>query len=543
MTAEERNATARNIANRDPVAVADFSLRSEMLSDTLQERFDTMEPAPVWQEEEDYSAWVERVRADADRQREAAIGQTPEWRAVQVNDLLFRWELSKRSQAVLQRWVPHYAQTAPNLPKTLVDHLAMLPESAVSTSGLSLLTVVVEAMPTPVVWDSRRHVNLPGPMAATRHTAPIAHELRNGQIALPFDFDLCQRPQLPPDDAPRFEIAYLPGMDQPDSKLVPTPLLDLWDGGNARGSGGPVPVAQRMGWELLLAPRPDDFYAGTADLSIANGELASLLWPALADESGGEKYRSDRHGRAMREAARWLNDPDNAVLWRANSDDRPTSVVLWYKAPTHPFHFNDRISAYVRVPNGRRIGPQIDNRLRRRLAATSYRQHRIYVSACCLWDRYATFNGRLVPLTLPEVIRNDAGYVIDAKGNVITQKGRPSRRSTHPRAVHTGKRLPNPNVDTAYPWIEGEDVILLANHRVGDKREKRKAQRQHTLTSLRALRDRVTGSALDFEMRFRRVRGGREWEAVRLLPSTAHFAAHSERYRRNRLAKRQQAAR
>ena len=449
-----------------------------------------------------------------------------------MNDLLFRWDLSKRPHDVLHRWVPRYAQTPPNLPKALVDHLAMLPGSAVSTSGLSLLTVMVEAMPTPVVWDFRRHVNLPGPMASTRHTAPLTHELRNGQSALPFDFDLCQRPQLPPDDAPRFEIAYLPGLEQPDSKLVPTPLLDLWDGGKARGSRGPVPVAQRMGWELLLAPKPDDFYGGTADLSITNGELAGLIWPAVADESSSEKYRSDRHGRAMREAARWLNDPDNAVLWRANSHDRPTSVVLWYEAPTHPFHSDDRISAYVRVPNGRRIGPQIDNRLRRRLAATSYCQHRIYVGACCLWDRYATFNGRLVPLTLPEVLRNDAGYVIDAKGNLITQNRKPSRRSTHPRAVHTGKRLPNPAVNTTYPWIEGDDVILLAYHRVDDTQEKRKAQRQHTLTSLRALRDRVTGSALNLEMRFRAVRGGQELEAIRILPSTAHFAAHDERYRR-----------
>ena len=44
MTASQRNATARKIANRDPVAVADFALRSEMLSDTLQEWFDTMDP-------------------------------------------------------------------------------------------------------------------------------------------------------------------------------------------------------------------------------------------------------------------------------------------------------------------------------------------------------------------------------------------------------------------------------------------------------------------------------------------------------------------
>ena len=455
MTASQRNATARKIANRDPVAVADFALRSEMLSDTLQEWFDTMDPVPFWQNEEDVSAWVRRVRTDAECQREDAIRQTRAWRALQVNDVLFRWDLSKRPRDLLQRWVPLYAQTAPNLPEALVDHLAMLPESTVSTTGHSLLTVMVEALPTPAVWDVRRHVNLPGPMASTHRVAPITRELRNGQIALPYDFAPCQ---LPPDDAPRFEIAHLPGMEQPDSKMVSTPLLDLWDGGKARGSAGPVPVAQRMGWELLLAPITDDFYGGTADLSTTNGELAGLIWPALADESNSQKYRRDRHGVWMREAARWLNDPDNAVLWRVNSHDRATNVVLWYEAPTHPFHPDDRIGAYVRVSNGRRVGPQIDNRLRRSLAATSYNQHRIYVAACCLWDRFATVKGRIVKLTLPEVHLNAAGYVIDAKGNVIAEKGKPSRRSTHPRAVHTGKRLPNPAADAAYPWIEGDDA-------------------------------------------------------------------------------------
>ena len=93
----------------------------------------------------------------------------------------------------------------------------------------------------PTSWDDRRHVNLAGPLANTRHVVP-ARELRDGQTALPFDYDLLQRStQPPPAKEPRFEVGYLPFLEI-ESRLVPSALLDLWDTGAGRGKHGPVPL-------------------------------------------------------------------------------------------------------------------------------------------------------------------------------------------------------------------------------------------------------------------------------------------------------------
>ena len=54
-----------------------------------------------------------------------------------------------------------------------------------------------------------------------------------------------------------------------------------------------------------------------------------------------------------------------------------------------------------------------------------------------------------------------------------------------------------------------------------------RAQRHRTIETLTALRD---DGLLDFEERYRHVRGGRELEAVRLLPSAAHAEAHAARW-------------
>ena len=236
----------------------------------------------------------------------------------------------------------------------------------------------------------------------------------------------------------------------------------------------------------------------------------------------------------------------------------------------HPglYHRDSTVGVHVVLPDGgRRRGPQYDARLRRVLAATSYRQHRIYLAAVCLWDRHATVRRRLVQLTLPEISnRNPAGYVIGPDGKIATEKdGRPSKRATHPLAVQTGERVPNPAADDAYPWLEGADVILAAHHRVADTTKNRHNQRRRTLATLEDLRTQHTrtstcrktgetvthvtrGPVLDFAARYRS--GGvltgaelaeladlpagkrpphAELEAVRLLPSAAHFAAYEAR--------------
>ena len=145
----------------------------------------------------------------------------------------------------------------------------------------------------------------------------------------------------------------------------------------------------------------------------------------------------------------------------------------------------------------------------------------------CLWDAYGTAKGRLIAPTLPVVKRNKAGYAVSVRGKVLTEHGAPTRRATHPRAVQTGDREPNPEAVRAYPWLTDRDLLLLCHKEVGATDRQLIDQRRRTIETLKALRD---DGLLYFETRYRAVRGGRELEAVRLLPSAAHAEVHAARW-------------
>ena len=234
-----------------------------------------------------------------------------------------------------------------------------------------------QMLPVSAQWDARQHVNLPAPLANTDHVVP-GRELYNGQIALPFDYDLIQHTAAaPPEAEPRFEVGYLPGMEPGPSK-VPCALLDLFGSAPSRGHGGPVPVWGRMGWEALLAPEPGDYHGRTADLEIGCGNMSALVWPTT-------DYKPSRHGPLLLEAAQMLNSPASAVRWRGSARAARILLVMVYMPPEVPYDRDGRIGFYVTRPEGSHQGPQVDSSLLRYLRAKGWRLHRIMVTGYCLW--------------------------------------------------------------------------------------------------------------------------------------------------------------
>ena len=65
--------------------------------------------------------------------------------------------------------------------------------------------------------------------------------------------------------------------------------LDLWDSGASRGRHGPVPLARRIGLEVLLAVPPEARANEAVLLSTTMGDLAGGVWPST-------KYVPKRHG-------------------------------------------------------------------------------------------------------------------------------------------------------------------------------------------------------------------------------------------------------
>ena len=381
----------------------------------------------------------------------------------------------------------------------------------------------------PTSWDDRQHVNLAGPLANTRHVVPT-RELRDGQTALPFDYDLLQPP---PAKEPRFEVGYLPFLEI-ESRLVPSALLGLWETGAGRGKHGPVPLPRRIGLEVLLSAPPDVRVNEAVLMSTTMGKLYSGVSPRT-------KYLPKRHGPRLTEALRVVHN--GKVSWR-NGARGALRVLVAVRDWPGSFDSDEPLSFDLRLPPGSRQGPQID-RNAVRMTWFSHRHNRILLTAYCLFDKYGTVNGRMVSPTIPVVGTNKAGYVIDARGNVVTENGKPTRRVTHPRAVQTGARRPNPEALSKYPVLTGRDLILAGYSRVADTPKRRYEQRQRVLEAATDLAEPVTmppkQGATDRRrpalLRAEVLSDGPD-ARLQLMPTDEYLAAHAARWaaRRHTLA-------
>lgn len=200
------------------------------------------------------------------------------------------------------------------------------------------------------------------------------------------------------------------------------------------------------------------------------------------------------------------------------------------------FDSDEPLSFDLRLPPGSRQGPQID-RNAVRMTWFSYRHNRILLTAYCLFDKYGTVKGRMVSPTMPVVGTDKAGYVIDARGKMVTENGKPTRRATHPRAVQTGERKPNPEALTKYPVLTGRDLILIGYSRVADTPKRRHEQRQRVLEAATDLAKPVTEPPKHGATDRRRpallhaeVLGDGPDVGLQLMPTDEYLAAHAARW-------------
>ena len=386
--------------------------------------------------------------------------------------------------------------------------------------------------PAPVDWERRRHAVMPGPLVATRHITARRTDPA-GQLALA----LPDAPPPPPPDAPRYEAGYLPTPRDVEgaSSMVARPILDLWD--MDTGTRRDVPVVRRLGLEVLTSvPLSAQRVDVPVCMDIRQGQLAALLWPAWveADEAGHTTgYRRAYHGRIIREALERLRS--GRVAWRAEERAAIREVIAVRDWPQHDGP-DATVGLVVSLPPGSGSGPLVD---RSALRAVSYcrRQHRLLLTAYILWDRYGTIRGSLVAPTTAVVRRDAAGYVLDAFGRVITERGRPTRRTTHPRAVQTGERAETAGMEARYPILRGDDLILSGYRRIARTAKGRRDQRGRVMAAARVLSRPITewvrrqGAAdrrRPAAVRLRVVHTGRQL-GVQLLPTEEHLMEHRRR--------------
>ena len=111
----------------------------------------------------------------------------------------------------------------------------------------------------------------------------------------------------------------------------------------------------------------------------------------------------------------------------------------------------------------------------REYGAQSAPKFRAWGCLAYLWDAAKVKNGgRRIYATIPEVLRNSDGYLMDAKGEVLltgdlypTQGGwkfrsgqMPQTAWYHPLAIHTGRQIRNPQADKV-PILSDSDMVKL----------------------------------------------------------------------------------
>lgn len=256
--------------------------------------------------------------------------------------------------------------------------------------------------------------------------------------------------------------------------------------------GRGAPLALRLFVEAVLTV-PRDQRSGVTRIALTLRDWRDWLW-ANGGVSLAKAWPRLKRALVLVHNARipW-HDADVGGLW---------SAVRVVNVPRGAVCLDDHLVFDVELPPGSDRGPWV-NRPRLRLwGMHSAPAYRAMLGLATLWNTYGTTRvkrrGRMVTTriraTRPTVRRDDAGQVLDARGQVLTGRGGyPVRSNWDSRAVRTGTRERNPAADR-YPVLSDDDLIRLCYAAVLPEAHKRGEQRKRSravLDTLEAARDVV----------------------------------------------------
>ena len=125
-------------------------------------------------------------------------------------------------------------------------------------------------------------------------------------------------------------------------------------------------------------------------------------------------------------------------------------------------NLDDRIRAtFFSLPD-KMNGTAIDREVLRQAGKVSQVAWRLCLAFAFAWDRISR-KGKVIGVTQDEYRRDAAGYLLDAKGEILMDKrGRPMRRGNHSRKVKTGRMVPNPVGEAKHGEYDPECLVRLA---------------------------------------------------------------------------------
>ena len=318
-----------------------------------------------------------------------------------------------------------------------------LPEETRPEHPLGPLVAAWQAQPTLVEPDRRTNAIMPAPFAIVRNIRSEHGILYADQLGGNLTSSSEQ-------DAQGDMVSSLPGFEPHATNVVPSLPLVLFDasGGVSIARGRGAPLALRLWIECILSvPREARSPHAPVRLAVRLQDLISALWPNGWTGPG-------RDGPKLMEALRRV---DSACIRWPGGAWRAVSV-------TNRPDMSDRgapVVFDVSLPPGSEAGPIVHRPTLRKYGVRSAPAYRVSLGLAYLWNERLTFRGRRLPPRVPVVRRNDAGYLLNAKDEVLyTKAARPVTHWNDPRAVRTGDEMRNPEYERL-PWLEPLDLIAL----------------------------------------------------------------------------------
>ena len=310
------------------------------------------------------------------------------------------------------------------------------------------------------------------------------------------------------------DSAYLPGLEPPSEKPIVRSLpLVLFDagGGESLTQGNGAPVALRLFVDILLCLPPEiRRNARLQKVFFTLRQLRDAIWP--------NGWQRGRDYPKLVHAMNYLTT--SGVPWKGGIW-RPITVR------NVPVELDDKATFDVELPPGSGRGPLVSRPAGHQLGLVSAPAYRLYLNLTGYWDQFGTYNGHLISPTIRMVRRNKAGHLIDARGQIVTEKGKPTRRASHPRAVEMVDaagiplRERNPAL-SKYPPITSDQLARMAyaeHDLYNGMRRMRKETRDKALPKVLE----VTGATM--EVVADHPEGG--LTTIRVLPSEKHKIAHN----------------
>ena len=291
--------------------------------------------------------------------------------------------------------------------------------------------------------------------------------------------------------AVRPKLEYLPS---PERRLVDdeserpilkrSALLEMYDAPSSARGG--MPLTPRLAHEVLLSLGSEGraWSDSPVVVSFAVKELRRRMWP-----------NSRRRGRRELEQLlkAWMLLRTQGAYWYY--DPRVRRHRLRFLIDVREFETRD-LDFWVHLPPESTAGSWIHCPTLRALGPESARSYRAYLTVSEWWDRFLTQKGLMYWPLRPKVLRNDAGLLLDERGEVLmkpkSKKGpeKPETRWRKGQAVvgDNGKPVMERNPEmNRFPMLTRENLIEMTHASMSDDPAVRCSQYARAVRAVEAL--------------------------------------------------------